>query len=226
VIAAKGDYQPNMTATFDYKGANSQGFVSTSDEWVWHWTAGVGLRWDVWDGGRRSGVAWEKALELEKMKAMYEDLKRTVRLQVRQAHLELEHARQAVEAGGDSVALAERALDIARVRHKSGLSTYLEFTDSNLALSTARLSYSQALRDDLNAKARLAFRFTAVVLGETLGHVFCDANVEALANRRPHHIAYVWLAQIQSRQREGRGKCLGLRKLVAGVGFEPTTFRL
>jgi len=80
-----------------------------------------------------------------------------VLLEVRQAYLALEHARELLAASGDSVALAERALAIARTRYETGLSTYIEFTDANLALSTARLVRAQALHDHAVALAQVAF---------------------------------------------------------------------
>ena len=58
-------------------------------------------------------------------------------------------------ASRETVELAEKSLEIAKVRYDNGLATYLDYTDANLALRTARLTRLQALHDHLNSLARL-----------------------------------------------------------------------
>jgi outer membrane protein len=115
------------------------------------------VTWDVWDGRLTKGTVREKALELEKTRADLDDAERHVRLQVRQAYLDMAHAGQAVAASAGTVSRAAKALEIARARHKSGLGTYLEFTDANLALSTARLTHLVAMRDHMSAVVALRY---------------------------------------------------------------------
>jgi outer membrane protein TolC len=69
----------------------------------------------------------------------------------------MKHARDTVLSNRDNVGLASKALEIARERHRSGLATYLEFTDANVALNRARLSYLGAIHDHASAVARLEY---------------------------------------------------------------------
>lgn len=155
-IAARSGVRPSLSAFGAYDGANDYGF-DAGDEWEWHWTAGLSLSWDLWDGGLTRSVVAEKTLDHEKSIASLDELIKTVRLDVRRAYLELVRARESVAAAGDNVTLAAKALDIAAARQESGLGTHLEFTDANVALSTARLTRLQALRDHLVGVARLVF---------------------------------------------------------------------
>jgi outer membrane protein TolC len=48
-------------------------------------------------------------------------------------------------------------LAIASVRHEQGVSTYLEFTETNLALSTARMQMVEAMHAHAVAQVRVRY---------------------------------------------------------------------
>jgi outer membrane protein TolC len=148
---------PELRAFFDYAGANQTTFGTAQDEWDWNWTAGLTLNWNFWDGNLTRQTVREKKLDVAKLLDDHEAITERVRLEVRQAWLQLQNARQSVEASKDSVTLAEEALRIAKARHAAGLATYLEFTDANVALSTARLTRLQSLRDHAVAIAQVRY---------------------------------------------------------------------
>jgi outer membrane protein len=147
IVDARSAARPDLRARFNYNGANSYQFVSFEEDWQWHWNAGLVLSWNLWDGALTRNAVKQKEAEYEKLKTDDEELLKAVKLEVHQAYLALEHAREAMAASRDNIGLAERALEIARTRHETGMSTYLEFTDANLALSSTRLAWFQALHD-------------------------------------------------------------------------------
>lgn len=153
--SARSDGLPALRANASYTGANSYQYASFENEWEWHWNAGLTLEWDLWDGGLTMATVDEKERELAKARETLADAVREAELEITQAFLDMQYAQRRVEAGRDNVMLAEKALEIARARHESGLSTYLEFTDANLALSRARLNYLSAMHAHMNAVARL-----------------------------------------------------------------------
>jgi len=157
VTAAKADYRPNLSTFFIYNGANSYRFASYDSNWEWHWSVGAALQWNIWDGGLTAGTVRQKKLELDKMKTDLDEFRKAVRLEVKQAYLDMMVARQTVEAGSGAVDMAKKALDIAKTRYDAGLATYLEYTDANLALRTAELMLNRAMRDHMNAVARLEY---------------------------------------------------------------------
>jgi outer membrane protein TolC len=157
VAAAKGQYYPALQAFANYTGGNSSSYDVSQSDWSWHWNAGLSLSWSLFDGGARQGRVAEKKITLAKTRATLDDLKRAAALEVSQAYLELARARETLASTRETVALAERALAIARTRYEQGLSTALEFTETNVALSAARLGASKARRDYLCALAQLAY---------------------------------------------------------------------
>ncbi len=159
IHSAEAAYKPTIRAFGNYRGANSSAYSPMQTEWDWRWTAGVTAEWALADGGRRAAVTLQKRLALENTLADRDDLRRVIALEARQAFLALTHAAEAIRVAGETVALAEKGLAIAAVRHEQGVSTYLEFTETNLALSTARLQMLQALY--AHAVARLQVRHAA-----------------------------------------------------------------
>ncbi|MFH0880787.1 MAG: TolC family protein, partial [Lentisphaerota bacterium] len=157
IRAERGGYLPSLRARASYAGQNPPASFSGEEEWDWGWNAGLTLDWSILDGGLRGGKVMEKALELEKSRENLRELERSVQLQVREAYLDMVHAAESVVASRDNVQLAEKNLEIARTRYQAGLSTYLEFTDTNLALSQARLIWYTALCSHTNALVRLQF---------------------------------------------------------------------
>jgi len=155
-VAGSGQL-PSLRAFFSYNGANAYQFVEYEDDWEWHWNAGIVADWTFWDGGLTAGLVRERELELLKSQTILEDLLRLVRMQVQTTYLEMERAREAIEAGAGNVALARKALSIAETRFGAGLATNLKYTDSQLALRTAQLTRLQALHDHMNAVAELEF---------------------------------------------------------------------
>jgi outer membrane protein len=149
---ARSEVKPEVRLGAAGSGANSQGFVSLSDEWQWRWNAWLGLSWTLWDGGLTRHAVRAKRLEVEKARLAFEETARVVKLEVRTAHDEARRSDRAVAAAASNVALAERAMLIAKSRYDAGLATYLEVTDANVALSAARLSWLAA-RGDLAAAA-------------------------------------------------------------------------
>ncbi len=167
IISARSEGLPELRGFFNYNGANSYQFVSFDEDWEWHWNAGLVLSWNIWDGDMTRYTVKQKEAEQAKLLTDDEELLKGVKLETRQAYLALVYARESMAASRDNVALAERALSIARTRHETGLATYLEFTDANLALSTARLVWLQALHD--HAVAVSTVRYACGIGSSELG---------------------------------------------------------
>jgi len=150
-------YKPSIKASAVYSQENPDRYDGTRDAWEDHWQAGLTASWTLFDGGLRRGEVLEKGLELAKEEANRDDLRRSVFLDVKAAWLTMMASREAIKGSEENVELAEKALEIAKTRYDEGLSTYLEFTDSNLSLNTARLIYFQSLEAHLRTVAQLKF---------------------------------------------------------------------
>ncbi len=157
VKVAEAAYKPTLRAFGNYQGANSSTYSPMQTEWEWHWTAGVTAEWAFADGGRRAAVTLQKRLALESAETELRELRRAVTLEVRQVFLGLKHAEEAIRVASETEALAVKGLALASVRHEQGISTYLEFTETNLALSTARLQMLQALHTYCVARVQVRY---------------------------------------------------------------------
>ena len=154
IRAEQGGGLPQVRAFAGYAGENPQQGAAR-DKWEWGWNAGVAVEWSVFDGALRRNRVAEKRQELEKARETLADVERAIALEVHAHYLELRQAAETVAAGAETVALAEKGLEIARTRYENGLATYLDVTEANLALATARLTRLLALHEHMNALARL-----------------------------------------------------------------------
>lgn len=153
--AEKGTYSPVFRARAGYAGQNPPGFGSSENDWEWHWSVGLTVEWTMFDGLSRPNRIREKRLVYDQTAAALADLEREIALEVERAHLALCHATEAAAAARENVALADRAVEIARVRFNAGLSTRLEFIESSVAAAVARLNWFGALRAQRDARALL-----------------------------------------------------------------------
>lgn len=155
--ASWSGYKPKVTADAVYTRENPDRYNGAQDQWADHWEAGITARWTLFDGGTRRGDVLTKGLELAKAQANHDNLLRSVSVEVKSAWLDMMAARETITGAEENVKLAEKALEIAKTRYDNGLATYLEFTDSNLSLNTARLNYFQSLEKHLNAVVNLKY---------------------------------------------------------------------
>jgi outer membrane protein len=156
VEVARGDYRPTLRAVASYN-AEDPDSMTFSAGWATHWRAGLTAEWALFDGGLRMATVREKRLNVVKARNELDELRRQILLEIKQAYLDMVSARETAAGSQRTVELAAKALEIAGIRYEQGLSTYLEFTETNLALNTARLDYLSALRNHRNAAARLRY---------------------------------------------------------------------
>ncbi|MCL5670865.1 MAG: TolC family protein [Acidobacteria bacterium] len=126
-----------------------------------NWLAGATLSFDIFSGGaRRAQIAESKAYQM-RADAMRSHMESLVRLQVREAYLNLNAARQRVEVSRDSAAQAEESLRILRNRYDAGLVTIMDVLRAETMQTTAENNHLNAVYD-----YRLAFAALELATGE------------------------------------------------------------
>jgi len=118
--------------------------------------AGVGVQWALFDGGqsRKRAAAMERNRRAaEQQRADVESL---IALQVRQAWLGVEEARERVQVSADAVEQAEENLRIARERYGAGLGTQTQLLEAETLRVQALSNRDNAVLDASLARLRLA----------------------------------------------------------------------
>lgn len=120
-----------------------------------NWAAGATLNLNLFDGGaRRAQLAASHAHERQ-AEALREEMASGIRLQVREAYLNLTSARQRVDVSRDAASQAEESLNILRNRYEAGLVTITDLLSAETAHARAERDYLSAVYDDRIAYATL-----------------------------------------------------------------------
>src|SRR5207302_2912689 len=121
------------------------------------WTAGVQLSWDIWDGFLTRGRVRQAEALHERARIDLADNVRRIEQEVRTAYSTFIEAREVLESQKKVQEQAEEALRQVSELNKAGAEggTQLDVLSAQTALTEARTTQVQALRDYDAARARL-----------------------------------------------------------------------
>jgi HAE1 family hydrophobic/amphiphilic exporter-1 len=119
------------------------------------WNVGVNFTLPVFDGFKRSGLAWqaaaaERSARLERQKA-----EQQVRLALQQGLDEIAATRETIAAARATLAQAQKVMELTQNNYKYGAATTLDTVDAQTALAVARTSLLRGLHDSAVARASL-----------------------------------------------------------------------
>jgi len=147
---------PTLSALASFqRRASSDDLVPPNRDFSQTATAGFSLTLPILDGRARAGQVQQARAELERERFRLQQLDEVVALEVKQAYLSIDAARQQIETSRANVRRAEEALRIAQARFRNGLSEQVELNDAQLALTQARTNYTEALFQFNVARAQL-----------------------------------------------------------------------
>lgn len=156
---AEGGYKPTLGLSSQVAWTSlTDKFSKTttaSDAWNRSWVVGVSLSWPIFSGFETVGKIRQAKVDYTQSELSRNQLARQVRLEVQDAVGKLKEAGQRVDALGETVAQAERGVDIARVRYRNGVGTQLELLDAQVALTASRVNRISARHDLVVAIANL-----------------------------------------------------------------------
>lgn len=144
---------PTIVAGATYEKSKPFGFGG--DEWGSNLTFNVGFQFNIFSGFK-TRYEYEKALLLlREAELAQENLKKAVKVEVKQSFLNLKAAEEGIAAAGENVIQAEKAFGIIEKRYRHGLITNLEYLDTQLAQMQAKTGYLSALKNYHSARAAL-----------------------------------------------------------------------
>lgn len=123
--------------------------------WNESWDASVNFTWTFWDFGRVQADVAEARANERAVRERLAEFDSMLDAEVRQRRIDLESARAAVLAAGDSVRAATEARRVVGDRYASGVATSTDVLDAQVALLQAGLDRTQALASVRLADARL-----------------------------------------------------------------------
>jgi outer membrane protein len=151
VRRAKGGYLPRVDAfgSLDYDYGWRLDGDGTS------YTAGLMLRWDVWDGRLTRAKVQESKANLESAREEDRKLRLAIDLEVEQGRLALKEANERLRVTEAVVDQAKESVDLTRYRFDQGLAISTQLIDAETALTAARVRRAESESDQRIAVAAL-----------------------------------------------------------------------
>ncbi|PYI85906.1 MAG: TolC family protein [Verrucomicrobia bacterium] len=165
VTSAQGGYKPSVQLFAGYGARNSQ-FSDDLVREISGWQAGAQVSWDIFDGRLTKGKVDQARALHEKSKHELDDTTRRIELEVRTAYSQFIEAKELLESQKKVQEQAEEALRLANARADTGTGTQLDVLSAQTALTDARSTQIQALRDYAVARARLERAIGQTVIRE------------------------------------------------------------
>jgi len=125
--------------------------ATDSDQWRRSWFTGVVLSIPLFDGRRAHAQTAQTKQQIRQLKLEQVRTVRTIERQVRQALLDLREAQGRLRARQGSVGQAQKGLQDAETRYRTGSGRQLEVLDAQLTLVEAETESARAYRDQAAA---------------------------------------------------------------------------
>ena len=138
-------YLPAIGLTATYQRSNVRGFTDEYGSWV----AGVGLSWNLFDGGLRESELQEAEARISERRAQASSAAARARDEIRRAKLELESAQANLVTAREQALLGSENVELLQQAFEAGVATSLEMVDANAALRAAELA---RINEQLNAE--------------------------------------------------------------------------
>jgi outer membrane protein TolC len=167
IKSARSDNMP-VISLFGQSGVQDPSSKSSMGQYErkGYWKAGVVANFTLADGGMRKGKIKEARAKLALAENSLKDTIKRANIEIKQAYLTIETAKEVVSAQHKALKQAEEALRLAGVRYSNGLFTQVELFDAENAYLATRLQYLQAIL--IYHQAYASYRLATGQLGRRL----------------------------------------------------------
>ena len=135
VQQARNSYLPTIYASAAYQVNDRDVPLGYDND---SWSIGVNLRWELFDGNRRSHEKGKAELSRKAAAALLENDRREVALQVTEGVLRRQEAGLKLESARAAVQAAQEGVRLVGLRFESGLSPMVELMDAEAVLNRSR----------------------------------------------------------------------------------------
>ena len=163
VSVIRSQYLPSITASIGNAYTGVVAPWTTTNGYASGWTAGVTVRWTLFNGFTRERSMTNANVTRDVAVARAADVRRQVSAQFTQELAALTTAYEKISIAHDNLAAATEDLRVQNERYRVGAATILDLLTSQAALTTAETNLVQVRFDYLIARAQVE-----AVLGRTL----------------------------------------------------------
>lgn len=148
IAVERADRRPNLTLVASGQSQFQSDELDVGDRaWRKNWGTGIVMQMAVFDGLRSSARVAQARAAVQQTEYQQRMLERQIRLEVEQNWLRWRELSARMSAQEDAVAQAEKGLEVAESRFKTGAGTQLEVLNAQLALVESRTGLARARRD-------------------------------------------------------------------------------
>lgn len=150
VTLKKLAWVPTLSATFSYSwNSLSNGNMFKHLEFNPYSTVGFSLSVPIFSGGSKYSGLKQAQIAVTELALQRENLERNLRMQIDLAVDNINRQARQISASEDGMKQAAKAYEIMQKSFEIGAATYLDLRDSELANTTAQLSYYQSIYEYL-----------------------------------------------------------------------------
>ncbi|ETR72445.1 MAG: type I secretion outer membrane protein [Candidatus Magnetoglobus multicellularis str. Araruama] len=152
LFSARRNAYPGLNAncTYIYDGDS----LPLDDQ---HWKVGIYLNWPLFTGFRQTGQVNETKSNLNKLNAMLEHLKLSIKQAVSKAYFKLKTNQETITNAEISLTQASENLAIAQGRYRAGISDAIELNAAQVLYTESRSTLIRATFERHKALAELEF---------------------------------------------------------------------
>ncbi|MDD2230635.1 MAG: TolC family protein, partial [Candidatus Cloacimonetes bacterium] len=162
VKGAQGAKLPTVAAAAS-TGWSDTNFPGTDNN---TWSIGLTATWTPFDAGVNNAKIKKADSAVRTATETAKQTKDTIELAVRTAYLTMTEAEKRIDTSQVTVEQGQENLKIAQVRYSAGVGTNTDVIDAQVALTTAKMNYIQALYDYNTGKANLEKAMGIAVSGK------------------------------------------------------------
>lgn len=149
-------FLPTLSASFNLNWLSlSNGSPFRNQEFSPYSTVGFTLSLPIFTGGSRYNSVRQAKVQALELELQRENLVNTLRMQVDLALDNINKESRQIETSAEGVRQAEKAHEIMQKSFEIGAATYLELRDSELALTSSKLTYLQSIYNYLISVSEL-----------------------------------------------------------------------
>ena len=162
VALARSAFFPTLSAVMNYE-RNQADFVANGRG---SWSVGAVLQWNIFNGGEDRARVAEAQAKVRQLHALRARQASVIKLQVKEAFLQLQTAGERIHVAQQAITQAEAALRIVGNRYRTGLTTIVDLLAGETALTQAKGNFARALYDYNVGIAGVEFAVGTLSTGE------------------------------------------------------------